>query len=111
MPNTTDDELKTMIRDCTERGQLVEAWLIPKLTSWRDAYMEKVIPKPKDYTPPKDLPDHWGLTDYSLQRTMDNMAAAGWNRCIEAINQARKAADSMNRTHAKSNQARSNKNG
>lgn len=39
----------------------------------------EAMPEPRHYQPPKDTADHWGLTDDSIIRQLDNGKALGFN--------------------------------
>jgi hypothetical protein len=41
--------------------------------------MQGVIGEGEPYVPPVDLPDHWGLTESSLERQLNNMKNLGKN--------------------------------
>ena len=50
--------------------------------------LKKALPQNRQYKEAQDITDHWGMTENSIARQLDNMKGLGFNEALDEVNAA-----------------------
>lgn len=89
---TLKEQIEEALTDCYMDGWHATAPEVPLDAKYTDEILKLVAkellegkPESKGYKPAEDIADHWGMTDTSISRQIDNMKALGWNEGLQAF--------------------------